>query len=145
MSTARGVYTYHERTYSLVDLPGTYSLHPGSAEEEVTLDYLLSGEADVTLVVADATCLERNLALALQVLRVSWPVVLCVNLLDEAEKKGIRVDLEALSEELGCPVVGTAARGGRGLDDLRQALEEAVLLPPPRPPATCGACTGCGA
>ena len=145
VSTARGVYTYHERTYSLVDLPGTYSLHPGSAEEEVTLDYLLSGEADVTLVVADATCLERNLALALQVLRVSWPEVLCVNLLDEAEKKGIRVDLEALSEELGCPVVGTAARGGRGLDDLRQALEEAVLLPPPRPPAACGACTGCGA
>ena len=123
----------------------SYSLHPGSAEEEVTLDYLLSGEADVTLVVADATCLERNLALALQVLRVSWPVVLCVNLLDEAEKKGVRVDLEALSEELGCPVVGTAARGGRGLDDLRQALEEAVLLPPPRPPAACGACTGCGA
>ena len=123
MSTARGVYTYHERTYSLVDLPGTYSLHPGSAEEEVTLDYLLSGEADVTLVVADATCLERNLALALQVLRVSWPVVLCVNLLDEAEKKGIRVDLEALSEELGCPVVEISALKGTGIDD---AVKRAV-------------------
>ena len=68
VETARGAYTYHGRGYTLVDLPGAYSLHPGSAEEEVTRDYLLSGEADVTLVVADATCLERNLALALQVL-----------------------------------------------------------------------------
>ena len=87
VETARGAYTYHGRGYTLVDLPGAYSLHPGSAEEEVTRDYLLSGEADVTLVVADATCLERNLALALQVLETSWPVVVCVNLLDEAEKK----------------------------------------------------------
>lgn len=114
VETARGAYTYHERTYTLVDLPGAYSLHPGSAEEEVTRDYLLSGEADVTLVVADATCLERNLALALQILEAAWPVVLCVNLLDEAEKKGIKVDLQVLEGDLGCPVVGTAARGGRG-------------------------------
>ena len=116
VETARGAYTYHGRGYTLVDLPGAYSLHPGSAEEEVTRDYLLSGEADVTLVVADATCLERNLALALQVLETSWPVVVCVNLLDEAEKKHISVDLEALERELGCPVAGAAARGGRGLD-----------------------------
>ena len=77
VETARGVYTYHGRTYTLVDLPGTYSLHPGSAEEEVTRDYLLTGEADVTLVVADATCLERNLALVLEILEITWPVVLC--------------------------------------------------------------------
>ena len=68
VETASGVYTYAGETYTLVDLPGTYSLRPGSAEEEVTRDYLLSGEADVTLVVADATCLERNLALVLQIL-----------------------------------------------------------------------------
>ena len=74
VETAHGAYTYHDRAYTLVDLPGAYSLHPGSAEEEVTRDYLLSGEADVTLVVADATCLERNLALVLQILEVSWPV-----------------------------------------------------------------------
>ena len=80
----------------------------------------------MTLVVADATCLERNLALALQVLETSWPVVVCVNLLDEAEKKHISVDLEALERELGCPVAGAAARGGRGLDGVRQALEDAV-------------------
>ncbi len=148
VETARGAYTYHGRGYTLVDLPGAYSLHPGSAEEEVTRDYLLSGEADVTLVVADATCLERNLALALQVLETSWPVVVCVNLLDEAEKKHISVDLEALERELGCPVAGAAARGGRGLDGVRQALEDAVLHPAPRPETTlmgrvCGDCQEC--
>ena len=92
VSTARGEYTYHGRRYTLVDLPGTYSLTPGSADEEVTRDYLLSGQADVTLVVADATCLARNLALVLQVLETCWPVVVCVNLLDEAAKKHIQVD-----------------------------------------------------
>ena len=148
VETARGAYTYHGRGYTLVDLPGAYSLHPGSAEEEVTRDYLLSGEADVTLVVADATCLERNLALALQVPETSWPVVVCVNLLDEAEKKHISVDLEALERELGCPVAGAAARGGRGLDGVRQALEDAVLHPAPRPETTlmgrvCGDCQEC--
>ena len=143
VDTASGVYTYAGRTYTLVDLPGTYSLHPGSAEEEVTRDYLLSGRADVTLVVADATCLERNLALALQVLEITWPVVLCVNLLDEAEKKEIGVDLDVLGEELGCPVVGAAARGGRGLKELKQALADAAERPGPRP-ETPGACGGCG-
>ena len=145
VSTARGTYTYHEKTYTLVDLPGTYSLRPGSAEEEVTRDYLLTGEADVTLVVVDATCLARNLALVLQILEIAWPVVVCVNLLDEAAKKHIQVDLAALEDRLGCPVVGTAARGGRGLDALRRALEEAVLHPGPRPErfTPCPGCTDC--
>lgn len=146
VETARGAYTYHGRTYTLVDLPGTYSLHPGSAEEEVTRDYLLGGEADVTLVVADATCLARNLALVLQVLEAAWPVVLCVNLLDEAERKGIRVDLSVLERELGCPVVGAAARGGQGLEALRQAVEDAALHPGPRPECRLAAedvCRGC--
>ncbi len=133
VSTARGTYTYRDTAYTLVDLPGTYSLHPGSAEEEVTRDYLLTGEADVTLVVVDATCLARNLALVLQILEIAWPVVVCVNLLDEAAKKHIRVDLAALESRLGCPVVGTAARSGRGLDALRRALEEAVRHPGLRP------------
>ena len=147
VSTAKGVYTYHDQTYTLVDLPGTYSLRPGSAEEEVTRDYLLSGEADVTLVVVDATCLKRNLALVLQILETAWPVVVCVNLLDEAAKKGIQVDLQKLEESLGCPVVGTAARGRTGLDTLRAVLERTALDPPDRPPAPggpCGDCEGCG-
>lgn len=141
VATAQGTYTYHDRSYILVDLPGTYSLHPGSAEEEVTRDYLQSGEADVTLVVADATCLERNLALVLQVLETAWPVVVCVNLLDEARKKHIQVDLTVLQDLLGVPVVGAAARGGEGLDTLRQALEDAALRPLPRPEVRgCGVC-----
>ena len=86
VSSARGSYTYRGTVYTLVDLPGTYSLRPGSAEEEVTRDYLLSEQADITLVVADATCLERSLTLALQVMDHTWPVVLCVNLMDEARK-----------------------------------------------------------
>lgn len=149
VDTASGVYIYDGKKYTLVDLPGTYSLNPDSAEEKVTRDYLTSGEADVTLVVADATCLERNLALTLQVLELTWPVVLCVNLLDEAEKKNISVDLEVLRQELGCPVVGAAARGGMGLDSLKQTLAQAAEAPGSRPQAlafcgdVCGDCQEC--
>lgn len=132
VSSARGTYTYRGITYTLVDLPGTYSLHPGSAEEEVTRDYLISNQADITLVVLDATCLQRNLALALQVLDITWPVVVCVNLLDEAARKQIQVDLPALEKLLGCPVIGTAARSGRGLDALHDLLA-ATLAAPPQP------------
>lgn len=135
VEVARGRYLYHDTTYTLVDLPGTYSLHPGSAEEEVTRDYLLSGEADLTLVVVDATCLERNLTLVLQVAAATWPVVVCVNLLDEAAKKHIQVDLSKLQELLGCPVTGAAARSGRGLAQLQALLEETISTPPSPPPA----------
>ena len=135
VATARGCFTYRRETYTLVDLPGTYSLFAESPEEEIARDFICSGEADATLVVADATCLERNLNLVLQVMACTHPVVLCVNLLDEARKKGIEVDLTALQDALGIPVVGTAVRGGEGLDSLLSALRQAVHrpLPPPRP------------
>ena len=135
VATARGCFTYRRETYTLVDLPGTYSLFAESPEEEIARDFICSGEADATLVVADATCLERNLNLVLQVMECTHPVVLCVNLLDEARKKGIEVDLTALQDALGIPVVGTAVRGGEGLDSLLSALRQAVHrpLPPPRP------------
>ena len=97
----------------LVDLPGTYSLTAGSPEEEVARDYLLSGAADVTLAVADATCLCRNLNLILQIRQITSRLVVCVNLLDEAEKDGLEIDLAALSRLLSCPVVGAAAGRGR--------------------------------
>jgi len=141
VASARGSYTYAGLNYTLVDLPGTYSLTPASAEEEVTARYLVSGEADVTLVVTDATCLERNLSLALQVLEVCWPVVVCVNLLDEAEKKGIHIDLDALRARLGCPVTATACRGRRGLEELRRILAHTAASPPARPPLE--PCTSC--
>ena len=135
VATARGSFTYRQETYTLVDLPGTYSLFADSPEEEIARDFICSGQADATLVVADATCLERNLNLVLQVMECTHPVVLCVNLLDEARKKGIQVDLTALQDALGIPVVGTAVRGGEGLDTLLTALHQAIHrpLPPPKP------------
>ncbi len=144
VATARGAFTYQGAAFTLVDLPGTYSLAARGAEEAVARDFLCSGQADATLVVADATCLERNLILLLQVMERTHPVVLCVNLLDEAEKKGIRVDLAALRSALGIPVVGTAARGGRGLAALQAALLDAVRrpLPPPPPPVAYPDLTG---
>ena len=136
VATARGCFTYRGEQYTLVDLPGTYSLRADSPEEEIARDFIQSGAADVTLVVADATCLERNLNLVLQIMDSTHPVVLCVNLLDEARKKGMIVDLTALQDALGVPVVGAAVRGGEGLDNLRETLRQAVLhpLPPPQRP-----------
>lgn len=142
VDSARGQYLHANTYYTLVDLPGTYSLVPGSADEEVTRDYLVTGEADVTLVVADATVLERNLLLVLQVIEHTWPVVVCVNLMDEARKKRIDVDIDLLQENLGCPVIATAARHGDGLDTLRAALKDACDAPPPRPEPSF--CAGCG-
>lgn len=129
VSCASGTFTYQNMRYTLVDLPGTYSLVPSSPEEELARDFLCSGAADAVAVVADATCLERNLNLVLQVLQLTNRVVLCVNLLDEAKKKNISIDLELLSEMLGIPVVGTSARGGDGLLALQNALSAAATAP----------------
>ena len=146
VEVARGTYDWAGRSFTLVDLPGTYSLCPQSAEEEVALDYLRSGEAQVTIVVTDATALERNLSLVLQTIEETWPVVVAVNLMDEAEKKGIRLDLPKLQELLGCPVVGCTARDGDGLTALCAAVGQAVDAPPPRPePPFCAGCAGCAA
>ena len=144
VATARGRFTYRRTDFTLVDLPGTYSLLADSPEEEIARDFLQSGQADVTLVVADATCLERNLHLVLQVMERAYPVVLCVNLMDEAGKRGIALDLTALQDALGIPVVGTAVRGGEGLNALRETLWQAARqpLPPPRPQVVCPDLTG---
>ena len=133
VAAARGDLTYGGERFTLVDLPGTYSLFPNSAEEEIARDYLCSGEAEAVLILADATCLERSLNLVLQTLEAAdIPTVVCVNLLDEAAKKGIVLDLPALSRALGVPVVGTAASCGEGLDKLRAALAAAVREKPRR-------------
>ncbi|MBR2895106.1 MAG: ferrous iron transporter B [Oscillospiraceae bacterium] len=141
VDSAQGHYTYDGTPYTLVDLPGTYSLQPDSAEEVITRDYLLSQKADVTVVVADATCLERSLALALEVIEMTWPVVLCVNLLDEAEKKHLSIDLNLLGKHLGCPVVGCAARTGHGLDALCQTVARTIAHPTQKPEDFL--CAGC--
>lgn len=123
---ARGEYSFSGRDYLLVDLPGSYSLFAASVEEEVARDFICFERPDVTVVVADATCLERNLNLVLQVLEITAHVVVCVNLLDEAERKNIRIDLPLLSQLLGVPVVGTNAREGRGLRQLQEAVSKAA-------------------
>jgi len=124
VTNALGWYQYGNDKYLLVDLPGTYSLLSNSVEEEVARDFICFGQPDVTVVVADATCLERNLNLVLQILEITDGVVVCVNLMDEARRKKIRVDLDQLQRELGVPVVGTNARKGEGLNELKGAIAQ---------------------
>jgi len=123
VSVAKGAYEYNGKKFLLVDLPGAYSLISNSVEEEIARDFLLFAKPHCCVVVADATCLERNLNLVLQVLEITENVVVCVNLMDEAKRKNIDVDLKCLSEILGVPVVGTNARDGEGLE----ALEDMIL------------------
>lgn len=122
VSIAQGSFTCRDTRFTLVDIPGTYSLMANSVEEEVARDFICFGDPDAVIVVADATCLERNLNLILQVLEVTRNVVVCVNLMDEARRKRIRIDLEELSRHLGVPVAGTDARSGKGLDKLMDAV-----------------------
>ena len=126
VGSAQGRWEFQGRAYQLVDLPGCVSLLSQAGEERAAREYLLSGQAQAVVVVCDATCLERGLSLVLQVLEITARVVVCVNLLDEAQRKGIRVDLERLSQKLGVPVVGCAARGGRGLPQLKEAVAQAA-------------------
>lgn len=122
VTRAEGGFAYQGERYKLVDLPGTYSLLSTSLDEEIARDFLLFGQPDVTLVVADATRLERNLNLVLQVLEITDRAVLCLNLVDEAKRHGITVDERQLARDLGVPVVPTSARFGRGLPELLDAI-----------------------
>lgn len=119
--------------YLLVDLPGTYSLQPLSAEEAVACDFVRGGKADAVVVVCDATCLERTLVLALQMHSVTPNTIVCVNLLDEARHKRIHIDLPALQAQLGMPVVGVTARKKKTLRALLDALDAVMAAPQPRP------------
>lgn len=131
---AQGHFTFHMKHFTLTDLPGMYSLYADSAEEAAARDYLYAEKPSLVVVVCDACCLERGLALVLQVAEAVERVVVCVNLMDEAEKRGITVDLAALETMLGLPVVGTSARSGAGLDVLQERICEALTcLPMPHP------------
>lgn len=123
VSNANGTFNYNKTNYEIYDLPGTYSLIPHSKEEEIARDFLCFDKYDLVIVVCDAVCLERNLNLVLQTLEITKNVIVCVNLLDEAEKKKIKINLSRLSQILGVPVVGTSARNKKGLDNLLKALE----------------------
>ncbi|MBU5257374.1 ferrous iron transport protein B [Tissierella praeacuta] len=122
VTNAHGNYLYKDSNFILVDIPGTYSLMSNSIEEEVARDFICFGNPDATVIVVDATCLERNLNLVLQTLEITSKAVVCVNLMDEAKRKGIKIDLEELSKELGVPVVGTSAIKGKGLQDLMNSV-----------------------
>lgn len=124
VSNASGIATFNNKNFLLVDIPGTYSIMSNSQEEEIARDYICFGNPDCTVVVLDATCLERNLNLVYQILEITNKVVVCVNLLDEAEKKGIEIDLDKLSFTLGVPVVGTIARKKKTLNKLMQSVYE---------------------
>ena len=126
VSSAQGRYRHKDASFLLVDLPGTYSLMANSQEEEIARNFICFGKPDVTVIVADATCLERNLNLVLQVLEITDKAVLCVNLMDEAKKKKITVDVNLLSKRLGIPVVGSSAREGKGLAQCMDAVYEAA-------------------
>ena len=136
VAVAQGRYRYKGRTYRLVDLPGTYSLCARSEEERITAEYLRRQEAHCVLVLGDATCLERNLLLMLQVLELTDRCIFCVNLLDEAKRRHLEVDLPALERELGVPVTGITASSGQGLDRLQESysnffsFKTANFLPP---------------
>lgn len=123
VSNAWGYCTYQGEQYILADIPGAYSLMAVSAEEEVARDFLCFGEVDAVIVVCDATCLERNLNLVMQIAEIQENVVLCLNLMDEAKKKNIHIDLQRLEQELGIPVVGTTARSKKGLNQLMEQVK----------------------
>ena len=122
VARAEGGFEHDGKKYKLVDLPGTYSLLSASVDEEIARDFILFGQPDCTIVVVDATVLERNLNLVLQVLEITDKAVVCLNLMDEAKRKGLSVDHRALSRDLGVPAVPTTARTGEGLNQLISAV-----------------------
>lgn len=124
VANATGDFSYNGTNFLLVDIPGTYSILSTSEEEEIARDYICFGKPDCTIIVVDATCLERNLNLVFQVMEITNNVILCVNLLDEAKKKKIKIDLDKLSSELGIPVIGTTARKKKTLTNLIKTLEK---------------------
>ena len=124
VTRAEGGFVYHDKRYKLVDLPGTYSLLSTSTDEEVARNFILFGKPDVTVIVVDATRLERNLNLVLQVLEITDRAVVCLNLIDEARRHQLNVDDRTLAKELGVPVVPAAARQGEGMAALLGTIDE---------------------
>lgn len=122
VTNAVGTITYKGEEFTLVDLPGTYSLFINSQEEEIARDFICFNNPNVTVVVVDATCLERNLNLALQIMEATDNIIICLNLMDEAKRKGITIDTEELKNLLGVPVIPTVAREGSGVDSLLSSI-----------------------
>ena len=133
VTNAQGYCQGLKYSYVLVDIPGTYSLMAHSAEEEVARNFICFGGPDAVMVVCDATCLERNLNLVLQTIEISDKVLVCVNLMDEAKRKNIKIDLKALSKRLGVPVIGTVARKKRSLANILEHFDKLIVREPAKP------------
>ena len=135
VSNATGICNYDKTKFLLVDIPGTYSIMSNSEEEEIARDYICFGNPDATVIILDATSLERNLNLVFQIMEITDKIVVCVNLLDEAKKKGIHIDFKELEKRLGVPVVGTIARKKKTIKQLVGKIKnvcEGTLIPKPK-------------
>ncbi|ELC8332448.1 ferrous iron transport protein B [Clostridium perfringens] len=128
VAKAEGYYEFKYSTIKIVDLPGTYSLLSNSEEEEIARDYICFNDPDIVVVVADATSLERNLNLFIQISEITEKAILCVNLTDEAEKNNIKIDLDLLSKELNANLVSSSARNGVGIEELKEAIFKEITL-----------------
>lgn len=127
VTRAEGGYSYNEKKYKIVDLPGTYSLLSTSQDEEVARNFILFGKPDVTIIVVDASRLERNLNLVLQILEITDKAVLCLNLMDEAKRLEIEIDDRTLARDLGIPVVPTSARSKEGIPELLKTVHQVAI------------------
>jgi len=124
VTRAEGAFEYNDKKYKIVDLPGTYSLLSTSQDEEVARNFILFGKPDVTVIVVDASRLERNLNLVLQILEITDKAVLCLNLMDEAKRNKLTIDERSLARDLGIPVVPTSARFSKGIPELTKTISE---------------------
>lgn len=122
VANATGKSIINDKEFTFVDIPGTYSIMSNSEEEEIARDYICFGNPDATVIVVDSTCLERNLNLVYQIMEITDNIIVCVNLLDEAKKKKIKIDLKKLEDLLGVPVVGTVARDKQTLENLKNTI-----------------------
>ncbi len=135
VTRAEGEFEINDEVYTLIDLPGTYSLLSTSEDEEIARDFVLFGNPDTTVIVCDASVLERNLNLAFQIMQITNRCILCINLIDEAKRKGIEIDKDVIEKELGIPVVLTNARSGEGIESLKEKIflvSNRILKPNPR-------------
>lgn len=130
VTNVTGKYIYKEKEFIMVDIPGIYSLMANSVEEEVARDFICFGNPDITVVITDATCLERNLNLVLQTIEITKNVIVCINLMDEAKRKGIKIDLKKLSQLLGVKVVGTSANTEEGIEQLKEEIYKNINQEP---------------
>lgn len=135
VANATGNLVIKDEKFNLVDIPGTYSIMSNSQEEEIARDYICFEKPDATIIVVDSTCLERNLNLVFQIMEITDNIIVCVNLLDEAKKKKIHINLKKLEELLGVPVVGTTARDKRTLENLKNTIYKVCkkeIIPNPK-------------